>query len=335
MTGRDWIKDHIVHIILTIMMVAVTEGTLILFQESVSVQLCVISYLVLVLVSIACYDYFRIREFYRHYEQSLKKLDKKYLIAELMKEPSFLQGRILKESLEDITKSMNDEINKHGRINEEFKQFVNIWVHEIKIPIAGMKLIVHNHKEGSARTLNMQIQRIDTYVEQVLYYLRSEVPQQDYVIQAYSLEEMIGTVIKDNRDSLILEHFSVENKVDNISVYTDKKWFSYILGQIISNGVKYAGMGNRVIRFTTRQHGENVTLEIWDNGMGIDQKDLPRIFEKSYTGSNGHQTTASTGMGLYICQKLCQELGHSIQAESQKGAYTRILVTMRAKVILQ
>ena len=231
---------------------------------------------------------------------------------------------------------MTDTVEQQIRKNGEFKRYIETWIHEIKIPIASTNLILFNHREDMERRMKEQIRRIESYVEQVLYYLRGEVPEKDYCIGGYGLKEIVQSTVRDNKDSLILNGFSVLVELRDEKVYTDRKWLQFMLGQILSNAVKYAAEDERKIRIFTKkvQSSENSSGEagIWlwieDNGIGITEKDLPRIFEKSFTGDNGR---SSTGMGLYICRRLCEELGHKILAESEPGKYTRIGILFRER----
>ena len=244
-----------------------------------------------------------------------------------MKEPGFLEGKILYHSYVDILKSMNDAIGRHERVSGEFRRYVETWIHQVKLPIASAKLILHNNPGETGRRLKEQLSRIENDVEQVLYYIRSEVPQNDYSISSCSLREIVEDTVRENKDSLILNQFSVSVDVGEQYVYTDRKWLAFMLGQIISNSVKYCREEQRKIRFFTEEDAEgNVILWTEDNGWGIDSADLPRIFEKSFTGKNGRRLS-STGMGLYICSRLCGELGHRITARSEAGEYTRIGIT--------
>lgn len=330
MNWLSYAKDHRVHFLLGFLFFLLMEGILFLFHASLVMQIFLFFLLFLMAIFIILYDYFRCREFYLDFEKKLKALEEKYLLLEMITRPSFLEGKLFYDSLQEITKAMNDEIESHIRLNEEFKQYINTWVHEIKLPIATMKLIVHNNKGEFSRKLQTQIKRIDNDVEQVLYYIRSEVPEKDYRIQKYPLKPMIDLVIRENKDSLILEHFSIENKVSTIEVLTDKKWFLFILEQIISNAIKYAKDTKRSILFYTQVlEKDMVKLIIEDHGIGIQKGDLPRIFEKSFTGKNGHNLQYSTGMGLYLCKKMCMELGHSLEAESEYGSYTKISIVMK------
>lgn len=332
----QYLKDHGIHILIALGMIFGIEGVMILFNNT-STELIFIGVICLMCMSGGfIYDYYRMRSFYQDFETKRDQLDEKYLIVEMMDEPSFLEGRILFQSLQAITKSMNDEIQRYIRISNEFKQYVETWVHEIKLPIQALKLIVYNSQESasewsvSSRRFREQMKRIDSYVEQVLYYIRSEVPQNDFLISRYSLKKVVDDAIKENRDSLILNQFSLEERLADTDVFTDEKWLSFILGQIISNSVKYAKTEDRNLAFYTINDGSDVQLVIEDHGVGISESDLPRIFEKSFTGKNGRMVSSSTGMGLYLCKKMCDELGHTIHAETVKGEYTKIIISLKA-----
>lgn len=351
---KIYLKDHTVHILLWAAGILTADGTVLLFRKGEELVLFLTVILLAAGSAVFLYDFFRKRKFYENLEESLEALDKKYLVVEMLKEPDFLEGRILYQSYADILKSMNDEIIRYKTVNGEFRRYVETWIHQVKLPIASAELILHNNPGDTGRRVKEQLSKIENCVEQVLYYIRSEVPQNDYSIGRYSLQGMVEEAIRENKDSLILNQFSVAADAGEQYVYTDRKWMVFILGQIISNSVKYCREEQRCIRFYTdpekknrmhamqketkipdktelEEHGERnkaegVTLWVEDNGRGICSSDLPRIFEKSFTGKNGRQT-ASTGMGLYICSRLCRELGHRIQAQSGEGRYTRIGIT--------
>lgn len=331
MNWLTYLKDHIVHFLLFFLLLVLIEGILLLFHTSFAIHIFLFFILFIIHVMLILYDYFRCKKFYQNFEKKLQLLERKYVILEMMERPSFLEGKIFYDSLQEITKAMNDKIECHARLNEEFKQYINTWVHEIKLPIAAIKLIVHNNKGDFSRKLLSQIKRIDNDIEQVLYYIRSEVPEKDYRIQTYPLKSMIDAAIKENKDSLILEHFFVENAVSSIDILTDRKWFFFILGQLISNAIKYAKNTDKSLKFYTQISENMVKLIIEDHGIGIEKGDLPRIFEKSFTGKNGYATSYSTGMGLYLCKKMCNELGHTIKAESELGNYTKIFILINRK----
>ena len=271
------------------------------------------------------YDFRRRKSFYNQFVEKINQLSEKYFISEMVECPEFLEGKFLYEQLIDITKCMNDKIEEHIRISNEFKNYVEIWVHEIKIPIAGMKLMIHNSSDSS-RKLKAQIDKIDSYVEQVLYYIRSEVSQNDYVISKHKIIDIIDSSIKSNRDILILNKFQIRKDIADYEILTDEKWLSFMINQIISNAIKYSNNNSHCISFSTTQENKQIILHIEDNGIGITDSDIPRVFDKSFTGQNGRIISSSTGMGLYLCKRLCKELGHEIKIESKKDEWTRVSI---------
>lgn len=325
MSIKRYLKDHEICILIFLICMGVTEGIFLLFNLSITLQMFVLTVLFLGILAAGIYDYNRKKGFYRELEQKLQQLEEKYLLMEMLEKPEFLEGQIFYNVLSEMQKSMNDEIFVQIRKNNEFKRYIETWVHEVKLPIASIRLILHEYKGTSARILKEQMGRIESYVEQVLYYLRSEVPEKDYRIAPHSLKKLTDQSVSENRDSLILNRIKIIQETQDISVYTDEKWIRFILGQIISNAVKYK-KEDSIIRVWSHQEEKHRFLHIWDNGIGIAEEDLPRVFEKSFTGKNGRTQQASTGMGLYLCHMLCKRLGHRLTVQSKEGEYTEITI---------
>ena len=187
MRFREYLRDRRYPVLFWTAAMGVSEGVMLLFGSTGALQVFLLAIWAGAGAGILGYDYGRKREFYKELKERLGQLDEKYLVIEMLREPRFLEGRILYRSYVDILKSMNDEIERHERISSAFRSYVETWVHEIKIPIAGAKLIMHNNPGESSRKLKEQIGKVEAYVEQVLYYIRSEVPQNDYSIGNYPL----------------------------------------------------------------------------------------------------------------------------------------------------
>lgn len=254
---------------------------------------------------------------------------------EMLEEPEFLEGKIFCQVMQEMEKSMNDEIFGQIRRNNEFKRYVETWVHEVKLPIASIRLMLHEHRSEVSRALKEQVSRIESDVEQVLYYLRSEVPEKDYLIQKYSLKERTDRAIADNKDSLIFHHMRIRQDTEAVMVCTDGKWLNFMLGRILSNAVKYKKDEEPCIQLWSEIQKHCVKLHIRDNGMGIPKQDLPRVFEKSFTGENGRKGQASTGMGLYLCKTLCERLGHRIEIASREREYTEIIIIFQQNAFIE
>ena len=283
-------------------------------------------YLALMLVTLGV-EFYRKKTFFDQMFQLLDQLEEKYYLSEIIESPNFVEGQKLTQLFRVVSKSMNDTIADYRRRNEDYSRYIETWVHEVKTPIASCKLIIENHSDPVTRSLEEDVDRIDQYVEQALYYTRSTVVEKDYVIRRCSLDQIVSQVIKNHAKTLISRQFSIERENLDQTVYTDVKWIDFILSQIVTNTVKYRAAEKPVLRFTAKADENQVTLRIEDNGCGISAHDLPRIFDKGFTGDNGRQVAKSTGMGLYLVKQLCDKMNIGIQAESLPGRGTTLLLT--------
>ena len=270
-------------------------------------------------------EYFKRKKFYDNLLKMLEELDEKYLITEIIKNPNFLEGQILKNSLEQIDKSMLENVNKYKYMTEDYKEYIELWIHEIKIPIATSKMVIENNKNAITKSIDEELDKVENYIEQALFYARSNTVEKDYYIRKVVLKEIVNESIKKNKSSLIQEKISIDIHDLDIEVNTDNKWIVFILNQIIQNSIKYRKKENSVIEIYANQGKENVILYIKDNGIGIKQGEITRVFEKGFTGTNGRLSNKkSTGIGLYLCKKLCNKLGIGIELNSVQNEGTEV-----------
>lgn len=270
-------------------------------------------------------EYFKRKKFYDNLLKMLEELDEKYLITEIIKNPNFLEGQILKNSLEQIDKSMLENVNKYKYMTEDYKEYIELWIHEIKIPIATSKMVIENNKNAITKSIDEELDKVENYIEQALFYARSNTVEKDYYIRKVVLKEIVNESIKKNKSSLIQEKISIDIHDLEIEVNTDNKWIVFILNQIIQNSIKYRKKENSVIEIYANQGKENVILYIKDNGIGIKQGEIIRVFEKGFTGTNGRLSNKkSTGIGLYLCKKLCNKLGIGIELNSVQNEGTEV-----------
>ncbi|PFR46130.1 histidine kinase, partial [Bacillus thuringiensis] len=169
-----------------------------------------------------------------------------------------------------------------------------------------------------------QMDRIEGFVEQVLYYSRSNNVNKDYIIKPINLDDVVRTVIKRNYRDFIHKRIKLDIKDINETVYSDRKWVEFIINQILGNSIKYSNNKEQMIRIYSIKKTNSVILNIEDNGVGIVTQDINRVFEKGFTGENGRRFSKSTGMGLYLCEKLCSKLGMKISIESEVNKGTRV-----------
>lgn len=270
-------------------------------------------------------EYFKRKKFYDNLLKILEELDEKYLITEIIKTPNFLEGQILKNSLEQIDKSMLENVNKYKYMTEDYKEYIELWIHEIKIPIATSKMVIENNKNAITKSIDEELDKVENYIEQALFYARSNTVEKDYYIRKVVLKEIVNESIKKNKSSLIQEKISIDIHDLDIEVNTDNKWIVFILNQIIQNSIKYRKKENSVMEIYANQGKENVILYIKDNGIGIKQGEITRVFEKGFTGTNGRLSNKkSTGIGLYLCKKLCNKLGIGIELNSVQNEGTEV-----------
>lgn len=324
---KDYLQDKFLSIIIFISMYFIILLMLLAFKTNLSLIkaiTCVIFSSGIIIIAI---NYFRKKKFYKELLEKVELLDKAYLVLEVLTEPDFYEGQLLFQALYKINKSMNEYVKNLEIQMNDFKEYIEMWIHEVKIPLASLTLMSHNksHQENISKE---QLKRIEDYLDQVLYYVRSENAEKDHLINEVNLNKIIGNIALKNKDYLLENNIDLIVQDISYQVLSDSKWLEFIINQIINNSIKYRNpKANSYIKITTTKEKDQITLIIEDNGIGISSNDLPRVFEKSFTGTNGRTIAKSTGMGLFIAKKLCKKLGHKITIESAENSYTKIKIT--------
>ena len=327
MKFSKYLKSNYLIIIIFIMILAIINLMLVSFKVSLQAIIGMNLSLIVGFTITVIYDFKRRKKFYNKFLNDLDLLDKKYLITEMLEKPNFYDGEILYDALYEIDKSMAERIKEYSLSITDFKEYIEMWIHEVKLPLASMNLIVHNHKELSDKKITEQLKRIDDDVEQVLYYVRSENAEKDYLIKETDLAKVISNVAIKNKDILLENKIDFIVDVNNKKVLTDSKWLEFIVNQIVSNSIKYIRDGvEHYIKITAEENSKSIILKIFDNGIGIEKSDLHKVFDKTFTGSNGRKIETSTGMGLYIAKQLCKKLGHKITIDSKVNEFTEVSI---------
>nr|WP_300678447.1 sensor histidine kinase [uncultured Acetatifactor sp.] len=270
-------------------------------------------------------EYVRRRRYFRQLERILEDADQKYLLGELMPESFRLEDRLYRDMIRKSSKSVIERIHAVEDAGKDYREYIESWVHEIKAPIADIGLLCEKQKDGIGRRILMENRRTENYVDMALFYARSDEVYQDYLIKETTLQDTAEEMLRKNKYYLIENRIQAEVCCPD-TVYTDVKWIAFILNQLILNAVKYRRDSGPRIRISTERESRSVLLTVEDNGLGIPPEELPRIFDKGFTGTNGRIRGQSTGMGLYLCRKLCGKLGIRIGAESAEGRGTRIML---------
>lgn len=278
------------------------------------------------LLSYITLDYIRYKQYFNSIQGILGNLDKKYLLPEVIDDQNFIVGERVNDILKILSRDMHENIKVYRDMQEEYREYIEIWVHEIKTPIASSKLIIENNNNDVTKKIDMQIDKIENFVEQVLYYSRSNEVYKDYIIKEVELDKVVKKVVKKNYRDFINKKISLQlGEIDEI-IYSDTKWIEFIINQIIGNSIKYTKGKEDVIKITSIKLDNSVILTIEDNGVGIVERDIERVFEKGFTGENGRRFGKSTGMGLYLCSKLCGKLGVGLKIESQLNKGTKVSI---------
>lgn len=271
-------------------------------------------------------EYMKYRKYFSNINNILESLDKKYLLSEVLQESNFMVGENINDILKELSRDMHEQVKHYRNIQEEYREYIEMWVHEIKTPIASSKLLIENNTNEVTRKIDTQMDRIENYVEQVLYYSRSDEVGKDYIIKKVGLSKLVKDVIKRNQRDFISKRISLQlGDLDEI-IYSDTKWVEFILNQIIGNAIKYSKGKDDKIEIYLKKISSAVVLTIKDHGVGIIERDLNRVFEKGFTGENGRKFGKSTGIGLYLCKKLTDKLGLGLQVQSEENVGTEISI---------
>lgn len=316
-----FLKEKIVFIFVQLVFIGFIFTLFDVYKIDHSAYYLVSAFVVVSTTIVILYEYLKKESYYRRLYNILDRMDKKQYIAEFLEKPEFVEAEILCDILKQTTKAMNDQIAIQKIAEEEYKEYIEIWIHEIKLPISCIDLICKNNPGDTTMSIVEELTRIDNFVEQALFYARSSVLEKDFVIKSTDLENLIKSVLKKYSKELISSRVNLDLGDLKYIVYADSKWMIFILGQIISNSMKYRSDPFK-LSFNASEKNNQVVLSIRDNGVGISESDLSRVFQKGFTGENGRQFAKSTGIGLYLCKKMCNKMNLQIEISSCEGKWT-------------
>lgn len=278
-------------------------------------------------------DFFQKKKYFAETERQLKQLDKPYLIGEVMETPRRLEARLCRRIIRISNRSVVERVHALEQDKKEYQEYVEGWIHEIKAPLTAMNLMLARRlsedEEDDAlfHRLLLELESTENAVEQALFFARSDEVYRDYIIKETKLSDSVSEAIACNRRFLTACGMKIEVGIpEECIVYSDGKWLVFMLSQILRNCAQYRKQEpeSGCISIHAEEKERMVILSVEDNGIGIPEDELARVFEKGFTGTNGRKRKKSTGMGLYLCRKLCAKLGIRIGAESEKGKGTRI-----------
>lgn len=249
-----------------------------------------------------------------------------FLIQEELLTPKTLEQQMFQEVLKQVIQQHQQKVTNIINDKKETIDYMTSWFHEIKTPISVSRLIIENEKENPVlNSIEEEVDKIEGYVEQALYFVRADDFNQDYFIVPVDLDVVIRSIIKQNAKIFIQKKIKLTLEVESKEILTDQKWLAYIVAQILSNALKYTSPQGEV-NISSEEDEIERRLIIKDNGIGVEQADIQRVFDKGFTGMNGRSHGGSTGMGLYLAKRLANKLGHSITITSEKNHFTVVTI---------
>jgi len=258
------------------------------------------------------------------HDERLSFLKRDAELMENLPEPGTLSEADYQALIEHMRKEWESLNRQSVQRYEDTVSYFTLWAHQIKTPIASMALQLQNEDTPLARELMGELRRIEQYADMVLTYLRLDGQDTDYVFRLRRLDDIIRTELRRFAPDFIRRKIRLDYTPTEERIVTDEKWLGFVLGQILSNSLKYTREGGTVSLFY-----ENEILTVRDTGIGIAPEDLPRIFDRGYTGLTGRESRQATGIGLYLSKRICKELGVGISAESEPGMGTTIRLDLR------
>lgn len=312
-----YLREHIRHILIFFLFSIIFILTFALYSlplDAVLYPIAICCVFALVILLLGFY-------FYREQHKQLQELGHRVKVSlEPLHHPKTLLEKEYQEYLLSLFYEKKTIENQMQNRYTDLIEYYTVWAHQIKTPIASMHLSLQEVDSAFSRELTEELQQIEQYVEMVLCYLRLDSAATDYVIQKQDLDILIRQAIRKFASQFIRRKIKLEYEPCSFTVLTDEKWLLFVLEQIISNAIKYSRDGGTVY-ITMDEPG---ILCIGDSGIGIAPEDLPRIFEKGYTGYNGRSNKKASGIGLYLCRRICTNLRHGITAKSALGRGTVI-----------
>ena len=317
---RGYIKQNIKVIFLFIVFALVFGIVFSLYDLEIeaiyySVMLC--SFIGLIYICINFINY------YKKHVQLYKLQNEISISLENLPSPKTLMEEDYTNLILNLNKEYKNYISKSDIAKSDMIDYYTMWVHQIKTPISAMKLLIQTSESEISSDLSSELFKIEQYVEMVLSYIRLGSNENDFVIKEYDLDNIVRQAIRKYAPLFIRKKINLDFQPTNYKVLTDEKWLVFVIEQLLSNAIKYTNKGKISIYPL-----EDKKLVIEDTGIGISQEDIPRIFDKGFTGYNGRTNKKATGLGLYLCKNILDKLSHKISIESEVCVKTKVILDL-------
>ncbi len=336
MSFRHYVKEKLVYLMINALLWAFIFLTMHVVKAPIELIIMLLGLMIIACFAMLLEGFYKHKKYYDEVFKVMEQLEEIHYLSEIISLPEFEEGRVFYEILKRVSEDCVNQIIESRQAVTDYQEYIETWIHEIKRPIAGIDLICQNNQSDLTREIASELSKVDNHVEKALYYARSTQLKDDYYIQEHVLDTLIKNAVKKRSKALISAKTTLSIESLDYQVFCDKKWVDFMLGQIIDNSIKYA-KGPLQLTFSGVEKKGKVILEIKDNGIGIPKQDLNRVFNKGFTGINGRLYTKSTGIGLYLCQKLCQKMYMGIRIDSKEGEYTivQLIFPVNQEVIMK
>lgn len=328
-TAGTFLRDKMAIVAIALLAIAFITFLLVILGVTIDAIVLIDSALAACVVLALVLEYRRRASFWKDVETAIEALDRTRYIGDLVDEPGFSEGRLALDAMLALTQLNKDELGELRTQNHERAQYTELWVHEVKTPLAAAKLVLGRMHGPDVAKLKIELERIEGLVEQALFTARSDTLVNDYLIREVRLADAVGEACKSNMCYLASCGVALNMQVDpQVTVMADRTWLAFILNQLITNAAKYDAS---TITFTTYEEGNEgphacTVLELRDDGCGIPAADVPRVFDRGFTGEVGRAHGSATGMGLFLVARMCAQMGLDVLLASEEGIGTRVQI---------
>ncbi len=321
----DYLRRHFKIIIMLLLFVAIFAGVFSLYELPVEA----VGYAsLLCLVSGAALFAFGCTRYMRRCRTLLDLKGKVTISIDGLPEPKGELEREYQELVQMLYDAKRSSDARSSKDRRETEDYYTMWAHQIKTPIAAMRLLLQQSEHSEKASLRAELFRIEQYVDMALSFVRLDSDQSDFVLRKCNLDEIIRACLRKYAGMFILRKLPMNFEETKLTVLTDEKWLAFVIEQLLSNSLKYTRQGSVGI------HARGKCLVISDTGMGILPEDLPRVFDRGFTGYNGRAERKATGLGLYLSERVCRKLGHGISLESEPGRGTSAVISFSDETLL-
>lgn len=325
-TAGTFLRDKMAIVAIALLVIAFITFLLVILGVTIDAIVLIDSALAACVVLALVLEYRRRASFWKDVETAIEALDRTRYIGDLVDEPGFSEGRLALDAMLALTQLNKDELGELRTQNHERAQYTELWVHEVKTPLAAAKLVLDRMHGPDVAKLKIELERIEGLVEQALFTARSDTLVNDYLIREVRIADAVGEACKSNMCFLASCGVALNMQVDpQVTVMADRTWLAFILNQLITNAAKYDAS---TITFTTYEEGNEgphacTVLELRDDGCGIPAADVPRVFDRGFTGEVGRAHGSATGMGLFLVARMCAQMGLDVLLGRARRASAR------------